>query len=60
MYSKPFYRRSKFWVTVFAAVGLVLSDGLGLGLEAETIAAVVAAVLGYLGAQGYVDGKGNE
>lgn len=47
----------KLWVALITALSLVLADGLGLTLEAETIGGVAAIVLAYLGSQGWVDGR---
>jgi len=54
---KPFYLSKKFWVAAIGAAVLLLTDGLGLKLEADTIAGVSAIVLGYIGAQGWIDTK---
>jgi len=54
---KPFYLSKKFWVAAIGAVVLLLTDGLGLQLEADTVAGISAIVIGYVGAQGWIDTK---
>ena len=50
-------RSRKLWIALIGALTLVLADGLGLNLEAETIGGVAAIVLAYLGSQGWVDSR---
>lgn len=45
----------KFWLVILAAVFLILNDGLGMGLDEETITAFVILVLGYVGVEGAAD-----
>lgn len=48
----------KFWITVVAAVLMVLNKGLDLGLPEDTINAIAAVVIGYLVAEGAADAVG--
>ena len=54
------YQRSELWTTVFGAIALVLADGFGLELEAQTILAVSGTLIGYALSRGYVKGKEQE
>lgn len=45
----------KFWLVILAAVFLILNDGLGMGLDEETITSFVILVLGYVGVEGAAD-----
>ena len=45
----------KFWLVILAAVLLVLNDGLGLGVDAETLTLLVKIILGYVLAEGAAD-----
>ena len=47
----------KLWMAIISGVLIVLNEGLGWNIPAETVMAFAAVVLGYLFAQGYVDGK---
>jgi len=47
----------KFMVTAAGVITIVCNDYFGLGLEGETVFAVVSMVIGYVAGQGYVDGK---
>ena len=50
-------RSRKFWMAVAAAVLVILNDGLGLGIDEETVLAFVGLVLGYIFGEAYVDAK---
>ncbi len=47
----------KFWMAVISAALIIMNEGLGWKIPAETVMAFAAVVLGYLFSQGYVDGK---
>ena len=45
----------KFWMAVVGAALVILNDGLGLGIEQETVLKFAALVLGYIFAEAAVD-----
>ncbi len=47
----------KLWMAIISGVLIILNEGLGWKIPAETVMAFAAVVLSYLFAQGYVDGK---
>lgn len=47
----------KFWVTIFAAILLVLTDGLGVDIDPATYWSVVSIVSAYVVGQSIVDAK---
>lgn len=47
----------KLWATIATAVLVVCNRKLGLGLEAQDLAALAGLVATYLVAQGFVDGE---
>lgn len=48
-------RSRKFWMAVVSALLVVLNDGLGLGIDAETVLAFAGIVLGYIFGEAYAD-----
>mgnify|MGYP003574951573 CR=1 FL=1 len=47
----------KFLTTVAGVITVIANDMFDLGLDGETILALVTLVAGYVVGQGYVDGK---
>jgi uncharacterized membrane protein len=47
----------KFWMAVCAAALVVANEGLGLGIDGETVTKFVALILGYIITEGAVDIK---
>jgi uncharacterized membrane protein len=45
----------KFWVAVVSAVLIVLNEGMGLDIPADTVKAFMEIVIAYLIAEGAVD-----
>lgn len=50
-------KTSEFWLVVVGAVITVANDGLGLGLERETIMSFAAMIASYVGGRSYLKGK---
>lgn len=48
---------SEFWLVVVGAAITVANDGLGLGLDRETIMAFAAMIASYAGGRSYVKAK---
>lgn len=51
------FKSRKFWMAVVAALLVVANEGLGLGIDTETVMSFTALVLGYIFGEAYVDGK---
>lgn len=49
---KDGFKTSEFWLVVIGALVTVANDGLGLGLERDTIMAFAAMVAGYAVSRG--------
>lgn len=47
----------KFWTAAVSALLVLCNQGLGLNIPEDTVLNFTAIVLGYLVAQGWVDGK---
>ena len=47
----------KFWMTVISALLVVLNEGLGLGIDSETVLAFAGIVMSYILGQSHVDAK---
>ncbi len=47
----------KFWIAVFTALTMVLSNTLGLDLEPEVLAAIVLPVVAYIIGESIIDAK---
>jgi hypothetical protein len=56
----PWYKRSEFWLAAAGAAGLVLTDGLGMDLEGDTIISVTSIIVAYALGRGFVKGKEQE
>jgi hypothetical protein len=50
-------KTTEFWLVVIGAVVTVANDGLGLGLERDTIMAFAAMVASYVGGRSYIKAK---
>lgn len=50
-------KRRKLWMAVVSAILVVLNEGLGLGVDGETVLAFAGIVMSYIFGQAYVDGK---
>ncbi len=51
------FKSRKFWAAMITGVLIVLNDGLGWNVPAETVTQFAAVVLGWVFAEAYVDGK---
>ena len=47
----------KLWMAIISGALIIMNEGLGWKIPAETVMAFAAVVLSYIFAQGYVDGK---
>ena len=45
----------KFWVAIIGALFMVLNDGLGLGIDQETVENALMLLLAWLGVEGAAD-----
>jgi hypothetical protein len=50
-------KTTEFWLVVIGAAVTVANDGLGLGLERDTIMAFAAMVASYVGGRSYIKAK---
>lgn len=48
---------SEFWLVVIGAAITIANDGLGLGLDRETIMTFAAMIASYAGGRSYVKAK---
>lgn len=45
----------KFWVAIIGALFMVLNDGLGLGIDQETVEDTLKLLLAWIGVEGAAD-----
>lgn len=47
----------KFWISIAAALLIILNEGLDLGISREVYWAIVTPLIGYVLGEAYVDGQ---
>lgn len=47
----------KFWMAVISAALVVANEGLGLGIDSDTVLAFAGIIMSYIFGQAYVDSK---
>lgn len=52
---EPFYRQKKWWAGVVGVLVPILNHVFGIGMDAETVALVVVAVVGYIIGEAWTD-----
>jgi uncharacterized membrane protein len=55
---KPWYQRSRFWVSVVSAVCLVATQGLGISLPTDAIQTATAIIIAYVLGESVADAVG--
>lgn len=51
------FKSRKFWMAIISALLVVLNEGLGLGVDSETVLAFAAIVISYIIGESHVDSK---
>jgi len=51
------FKSRKFWLAVISAVLVVLNDGLGLGIDNNTVFAFVGIIMSFIFGEAYIDAK---